>query len=445
MKFSKNVMFPAAFALFVAAILLSTALVAQPPQSAYKEIYKKKFLESEYPQLLPILFRTYPVYQSDSTYRVYLPTAIRLDFFQYLYNDGNYDAGAEVEVIFRHKKSNLQTTRIWQTEVTVNDFKSTHNKRRFHTTIDSLDLIHGQYDLIFKYRDLHGQQVLSYRQKLTLQPAEGRYLSPVLFYDPQATTEQSFFNGQKIIPSALQAHWHFNRDLAINLNVWLADTSEVMPLRVELLNTEAKSVIFKRDTLLAAGDHHRRLRLTIPASQLPEGRHRIKLVYGNSSTPADSVRKHVPFDVIWFDKPLSLWSPELTVMPLQHILDAPEYKMIRDGNREKQLNKVKQFWAEKDPTPETPFNELQKVFYTRVDSVLARFSTRRKLGWETDPGKIYIAHGPPDEIDDRSLDPVDDPYLRWTYIINGKRLTYTFRAVNGRKEYRLEDASESSM
>ncbi|MEL6824416.1 MAG: GWxTD domain-containing protein, partial [Calditrichota bacterium] len=99
------------------------------------------------------------------------------------------------------------------------------------------------------------------------------------------------------------------------------------------------------------------------------------------------------------------------------------------------------------PTPETPFNELEKEFYTRVDSTLKLFSNRGRLGWETDLGKIYISNGPPAEILDRSLAPIPTPYLRWTYFDKreGKRIDYLFRAIDGRKEYELTETTESDL
>ncbi|MFQ5584403.1 MAG: GWxTD domain-containing protein, partial [Calditrichia bacterium] len=170
------------------------------------------------------------------------------------------------------------------------------------------------------------------------------------------------------------------------------------------------------------------------------GNHRLKAVY---TFAGDSIRLIVPFSIIWFDKPVSLWDYQLAVEPIRYIVEEAEYKELAKGGDK--LKKLEAFWKERDPTPETPFNELKKEFYSRVDSTLARFSTRRRLGWHTDLGKIYISNGPPDKIEDHSLDPVPNPYLQWIYYHDGKQLVYTFEAVNGRKEYKLADARETSL
>ena len=193
--------------------------------------------------------------------------------------------------------------------------------------------------------------------------------------------------------------------------------------------------------MLANNSRKQSLEITIPTKSLKEGRYRLQTIY---KTGSDSSRKIIPFDLVWFDKPVSLWDLQLSINPLRYIIEEEEFKYLTKGNKETQQKKLTQFWKDKDPTPETTYNELQKEFYTRVDSTLMRFSNKRRLGWRTDLGKIYISMGPPDKIEDHSLDPAQ-PHLKWIYKTEGKRLTYIFRAVDGRKEYELVDAEESSL
>ena len=59
---------------------------------------------------------------------------------------------------------------------------------------------------------------------------------------------------------------------------------------------------------------------------------------------------------------------------------------------------IGQFWARRDPTPGTPRNEFQEEHYRRIAYSDGRFGSIRP-GWKTDRGRIYIKHGPPDEIE----------------------------------------------
>ncbi len=59
---------------------------------------------------------------------------------------------------------------------------------------------------------------------------------------------------------------------------------------------------------------------------------------------------------------------------------------------------VEQFWLRRDPTPDTVENEFKEEHYRRIAYASERFSSG-KPGWRTDRGRIYIAWGPPDEIE----------------------------------------------
>ena len=59
---------------------------------------------------------------------------------------------------------------------------------------------------------------------------------------------------------------------------------------------------------------------------------------------------------------------------------------------------IEQFWLRRDPTPDTPENEYKEEHYRRIAYANEHFAAGIP-GWRTDRGRIYIAYGPPDEID----------------------------------------------
>ncbi len=59
---------------------------------------------------------------------------------------------------------------------------------------------------------------------------------------------------------------------------------------------------------------------------------------------------------------------------------------------------IEQFWFRRDPDPRTPTNELKLEHYRRIAYANENFSAGWP-GWMTDRGKIYIIHGPPDEVE----------------------------------------------
>ncbi|HUO61218.1 MAG TPA: GWxTD domain-containing protein, partial [Candidatus Acidoferrales bacterium] len=59
---------------------------------------------------------------------------------------------------------------------------------------------------------------------------------------------------------------------------------------------------------------------------------------------------------------------------------------------------IEQFWLRRDPTPDTVENEYRDEHYRRIAYANEHFAAGIP-GWKTDRGHIYIAWGPPDEIE----------------------------------------------
>jgi len=75
------------------------------------------------------------------------------------------------------------------------------------------------------------------------------------------------------------------------------------------------------------------------------------------------------------------------------------------------------FWAKRDPDPDTEVNEFKREFERRVDYSNKRFR-EGGLGMNTDRGRIYIYMGPPDKFEEYPThnDPeIRGPILWWIY------------------------------
>jgi GWxTD domain-containing protein len=71
-------------------------------------------------------------------------------------------------------------------------------------------------------------------------------------------------------------------------------------------------------------------------------------------------------------------------------------RLVTDAERE---HFIEQFWRRRDPNPATPENEFKEEHYRRIAYANERFPSSSVAGWQTDRGRIYILHGPPDEIE----------------------------------------------
>lgn len=63
------------------------------------------------------------------------------------------------------------------------------------------------------------------------------------------------------------------------------------------------------------------------------------------------------------------------------------------------------FWARRDPTPDTPVNELRQLVETRIAEADKRFRIGRTPGSQTDRGLAYVLFGEPSQIVNRVITP----------------------------------------
>jgi GWxTD domain-containing protein len=89
---------------------------------------------------------------------------------------------------------------------------------------------------------------------------------------------------------------------------------------------------------------------------------------------------------------------------------------------------IENFWARRDPTPDTAENEYKEEHYRRIAYANEHFAAGMP-GWKTDRGRIYIMFGPPNSIESH---PMGGPYQRSAEEGGGETQTYPFEVWNYR-------------
>lgn len=83
----------------------------------------------------------------------------------------------------------------------------------------------------------------------------------------------------------------------------------------------------------------------------------------------------------------------------QFIMKKEEKKIFKHlPDQESREEFINEFWAKRDPDPDTEENEFKQEFFKRVEYANQRFKEGIP-GWKTDRGRIYIIFGPPDKIE----------------------------------------------
>ena len=126
--------------------------------------------------------------------------------------------------------------------------------------------------------------------------------------------------------------------------------------------------------------------------------------------------------------------------PLLYLMQADErgvYPALSVGRKRDYLRR---FWGRRDPTPGTPKNEMEDEFYARTAEANRRFregggGAAPIPGWRTARGRIFIKHGPPDDVLSRPRPGRTLPYEVWKYTKGG--LKYCFVDVTRFGNYAL--------
>ncbi|MFO7798748.1 GWxTD domain-containing protein [Rhodohalobacter sp.] len=138
----------------------------------------------------------------------------------------------------------------------------------------------------------------------------------------------------------------------------------------------------------------------------------------------------------WIDMPVSLYNLDIAIEMLKFIVSDRELRNLSSGSKTEQERKFREFWAERDPTPDTEYNELMAEYYQRIDYAYQNFSSLQVPGYESDRGRAYILYGPPDNIDRRLL-PNQPTREIWEY----PNRELIFEATSGLGDFKLVSES----
>ncbi len=140
-----------------------------------------------------------------------------------------------------------------------------------------------------------------------------------------------------------------------------------------------------------------------------EGKYFIRLLKKN-----EELLTEFSIPVKWLNKPKSLFDYNLALELIEYIETDESYRSYFSSNSEK-MKKLFDYWKQKDPTPNTSFNELMNEYYLRADYAQKEFiSISQRNGAKTDRGKIFILNGRPERTE-RSVNSDGKVIETWYY------------------------------
>jgi len=127
---------------------------------------------------------------------------------------------------------------------------------------------------------------------------------------------------------------------------------------------------------------------------------------------------------------------EETLELLGFTAEDEDVERLRTISPEARIDEWNRYWKSRDPTRTTDLNEELSEFLRRMRFTLENFSEHGP-GWRSDMGRVYIQHGPPDNVVDRDGSTLGSRLKIWYYYSMG--LAFIFEDSMGSGFYRIID------
>ena len=111
---------------------------------------------------------------------------------------------------------------------------------------------------------------------------------------------------------------------------------------------------------------------------------------------------------------------------VEYIAAKDEMKVFKKLDINGKRNFLAEFWARRDPNPDTIINEAKQQYFKLLAIANSNYSQGMKPGWKTDRARILLVYGQPDEIERNPSSSEFKEYQVWHYynIIGGVKFYF---------------------
>jgi GWxTD domain-containing protein len=359
---------------------------------------------------------------NDTTYNpvVYISFSIQNDVILFERDGNKYEGG--VQLIASIMKDDMVVAKeTWTEKIVLDDFKKT-NSKEYQLFIHKFKHVERvgdgeDYKCVISVMDVVTRKLFIDKRDFKIRKmADDKDIIPstsLIFLLKKPSSEFRVpLNPNDSILDYGKEYWGYFR--------LLEDINDSLKVNIRIYKAFGGDLkLFKQMYKTVYGDS---VVLEIPTLELPEGAYKLSL---NGQYKDKFFKTEKMFSIIWYEKPIYLYTFELALEPLVLLLDTNESERVFDMDEEDQKEWLDSYWKSKDPTPNTDFNEIKFIFYKRVDDANEKYSQKFKKGWQTDRGKILILYGEPYEIIDNRTTIDKPPYIIWKYNKGIEKFTFT--------------------
>lgn len=365
------------------------------------------------------LYDTYYFLAEDSTdqgfsYRLDVYIAFANDILQFIKErQGNFMAGYDLYVSIFDHKGNLVAEKSKGNYINASSFEETNNRKLENTHHIRFNLIAGEYRLVLDLTDNDTQKSLHREKEIKINAVDNNKieLSEILFADKVVL--DSLENVKNIVPNLVRKFTNPKSKFWAYFEIYPHSQSDNFKLTYTILDASEQAVV-RYEKEHEADRTIKPYVLDLSRDIKTPGRYTLIVEVEQDE---DDVKTQAKFSANWSNFEFSKLNINIAIQALKEFIPSKEYNSLEQASDSAKEAWFKDFWKERDPTPDTKENELLKEFYRRVDFANNNFTVNAldKEGWETDRGNIYIKYGPPSDVE-RHIDQLNlPPYEIWYY------------------------------
>jgi GWxTD domain-containing protein len=346
---------------------------------------------------------------------------------QFVKDSGEFIADFETSITLQNEGGVQIGRRIWKNTLKTENYLETTANMIYSVYFNEFHVLPGKYKLISELLDKDTQHSTTREKDLDY---ENLAKTPVLF-TPFFIDKLDGYWGLK--PGEIPLFKNRMKDASQQL--WLFLSGRVKPgsfsVKVRIKDT-SKKLLWEKSYPLESDLSQFEQRILLPEEVTQKGlRKNIEIVLKQGKK---SSKKSVVLSIGKKGIPGTIQNIAEAVEQMRYILHDDEWKILSKAKNEEQEALFLEYWDKRDPTPNTPKNELMEEYFSRVQYSNEHFESFLP-GWKTDMGMIYILFGEPDDIDRYNNVTARIYSERWYYY----RINRAFEFVdeNGFGDYRL--------
>ena len=363
-------------------------------------------------------------------------------------SENKFQASYELALTVLDKDNQQITASSIEEDYIVDKYEETASSENFLVNQITCSIPSGEYKARIKLTDLVSHQswmVEKSTQRTTIDPRKTT-LSGIEFaqtISEQISNPKFDKGGKEVIPNVSRIFGEPDSRMFLYYEIYPAEEEDKsLVLKYGLQNNRTKDRVRTiMDTLENKGITITQID-SLYVGDLPEEEYTLTLELLNSKNKAITSVREV-FQIEWSILSFLKTDYLKAVEQLRYIASPEEMDELKKAKGEERLKKWTEFWKSKDPTPDTPENELMNEYFRRIKYANLNFSVSNKKGHLTDMGRVYVIYGHPDEVERYPFEMDKKPSVTWYYYKNNIEVLFVDETGTG--EYELKAIYEQGV